>query len=162
MRLSIEIPEELEKKLIEKAESLKLSPEELVLKLLEGFLGKKRGEGSSEIKEFIAIAKEIANEKAAYCKFSDGTHCALEAIEDIFSETEPRRISKYRCLFCTYYADRRKEKVKKEIGDMKIHEIAKLSAKYLFEIYGDKLTEKLLYKPKKEVRSEKIERLLDW
>lgn len=161
MRLSIEIPEELEKQLIEKAESLKLSPEELILKLIENFLRRKT-EGASEIKEFLAIAKEIANEKVAYCKFSDGSHCVLEAVEDIFSETEPRVISKYRCLFCTYYADRRKEKVKKEIIDMKIHEIAKLSAKYLVEIYGDKLSEKLLYKPKKELGSEKIERLLDW
>ncbi len=161
MRLVIDLPPELEDLLIEKAEQANIKPEEFVLKLLEWYFSKKRGE-SSELREFLNAANEIAVEKVKNCKYSDGNYCSLEALEDIFSENEPKKLSKYRCLFCVYYVDRRKEKRKAEFADMKIHEIAKLSAKYLYELYGDKLG----YRPKmvdnRELRSEKIEKLLDW
>lgn len=159
MKIVIELPPELEDLLIEKAEQANIKPEEFVYKLIEWYFSRKRGE-SSELREFLNAANEIAVEKVKNCKFSDGTYCTLEALEDIFSESEPKKISKYRCLFCVYYADRRKEVRRAEIADLKLHEIAKLSAKYLFELYGDKLG----YRPqeKKGTKADKIEKLLDW
>lgn len=160
MKLVIELPPEIEDLLIEKAEQANIKPEEFVYKLIEWYFSKKKSE-SSELREFLNAVNEIAVEKIKNCKFSDGNYCSLEALEDIFSEAEPKKLSKYRCLFCVYYVDKRKEKRRSEIADMKIHEIAKLSAKYLFELYGDKLG----YRPKiegKEVKADKIEKLLDW
>ncbi|MDK2795200.1 MAG: hypothetical protein PWQ22_132 [Archaeoglobaceae archaeon] len=160
MRLVIELPPELEDLLIEKAEQANIKPEEFVYKLIEWYFSKKKSE-SSELREFLNAVNEIALEKIKNCKFSDGNYCSLEALEDIFSDAEPKKLSKYRCLFCVYYVDRRKEKRRQEIADMRIHEIARLSAKYLFELYGDKLG----YRPKienKEVKANKIEKLLDW
>ncbi|MDI9610239.1 MAG: hypothetical protein QFX36_02815 [Archaeoglobales archaeon] len=162
MRLVIDIPPELEDLLINKAEEANISPQELVYKLVEWYFTKKKSD-SSELREFMNAVNEIANEKINNCKFSDGAYCSLEALEDIFSDVEPKKISKYRCLFCVYYVDKRREKREAEISDLKIHEIAKLSAKYLFELYGDKLG----YRPKQPgvqtgVKPDKIEKLLDW
>lgn len=162
MKLTIDLPAELEDLLIEKAEEANISPQELVYKLIVWYLTKKKSE-SSDLREFMNAVNEIANEKINNCKFSDGAYCSLEALEDIFSDVEPKKISKYRCLFCVYYVDRRKEKIRSELEDLKIHEIAKLSAKYLFELYGDKLG----YRPKHPgvqggVKPDKIEKLLDW
>ncbi|MEM2727036.1 MAG: hypothetical protein QXV61_02120 [Archaeoglobaceae archaeon] len=162
MKLIIDLPPELEEKLIEKAEQSNLSPEEFVYKLIEWYFSKKRTE-SSELKDFFNAINEIAVEKIKNCKFSDGTYCSLEALEDIFSESEPKKISKYRCLFCVYYVDNRKEKVKREISEFDLNELAKLTAKYFFELYGDKLG----YRPrkveeKKGLKADKIEKLLDW
>lgn len=162
MKITIELPPEIEDLLIEKAEEANISPQELVYKLIEWYLTRKKSD-SSESREFLSVANEIAIEKINNCKYSDGAYCSLEALEDIFSDVEPKKISKYRCLFCVYYVDKRKERRKAEIADLKIHEIAKLSAKYLFELYGDKLG----YRPKPisvqpGVKPEKIEKLLDW
>ncbi len=179
MRITVDIPPDMEKLLLKKCEESNVSPSEFVYLLLEWYFFKrrKREESSAELNELLRVAKEIAEERVRYCKFSDGAYCAIEAFEDVFSDKEPVPISPFRCLFCLYYVDKRKDKRRtefRELTEAKMYDLAKIAAKFVVELYGDKLG----YRPKtkadevfeKETKDEKkkklsksgVEKLLDW
>ena len=145
MRVSIEIPPDIEKALLEKCEKAKMSPSDFILSLLDWyFLKRKKESGESE---FIKIAKQCAAERVKYCKYSDGKYCAREVFSDILDDREPEPIVPYRCLFCPYFVDKRaketREFERRDIVD-RTYDIARLAAKLVVELYGDKLG----YRPK--------------
>ncbi|HDN74355.1 hypothetical protein B6U96_16665 [Archaeoglobales archaeon ex4484_92] len=176
MRITVDVPPDLEKLLIKKCEEAKVSPSEFISLLLEWyfFRRKKKEESLSELNEFLRVAKEIAEERIKYCKFSDGTYCAIEAFEDVFSDREPVPISPFRCLFCLHYVDKRKDKRKtefRELTEAKMYDLAKIAAKFVVELYGDKIG----YRPKtkadkilggerriRRIQKSEVEKLLDW
>ncbi len=145
MRITIDIPPDIEEKLYKKCEEAGISPSEFVHALIEWYFLKKKKKSSPESQEFINTAIKIANERKLYCKYSDGTHCALEVLDDIFEEKKPEPLSPFKCLFCLDFHDRRKlprkgvEVEGLENVRLNVYEIAKLAAKYVFELYGDKL-----------------------
>ncbi|MCS7121228.1 MAG: hypothetical protein NZ895_01300 [Archaeoglobaceae archaeon] len=151
MKVTIELPPDIEKVLVEKCKEKGLSPEQFIYSLIEWYFKRQKSES-----EFFRVAKEVAEEKVKTCKFSDESFCSLKALEDVFSEVKVEPISPYRCLFCVYYVDRRKEKPKKEV-DTKVLDIAKLAAKLVVDLYGDRI----FYRSKKRSDEEKIEKLLD-
>jgi hypothetical protein len=197
MKITIEIPQEMEKLLMEKCERNKVSPAEFIQLLLDWYFFKrkkrseKRSELAYELEEFLKIAKQMSMEKVKYCKFSDGVHCGKELLEkDFFAEAkEPEPISPYKCLFCQYYIDRRREDEEtkrerrklefKDISEAKIHDLAKIAAKYVVELYSDrlikimheKLEERMLSEGEEEifdetgeeeVREPEVKKALDW
>jgi hypothetical protein len=131
--------------LYKKCDEAGLSPSEFINALIEWYFLKKKKKASPESQEFVNTAIKIANERKLYCKYSDGSHCALEVLDDIFEEKKPEPISPFKCLFCLDFHDRRKlprkgvEVEGLENVRLNVHEIAKLAAKYVFELYGDKL-----------------------
>jgi hypothetical protein len=143
MRLTIDIPPDIERMLIAKCEEAGVSPSDFVISLLEWyFLKRKKGTQSSEIHELLRVAKENGEMRIKLCKYSDGTYCALEVFDDIVSEKEPEPITPFKCLFCPYFVDKRRAKEKLELTDVKdakVYDIAKLAAKFVVELYGDKL-----------------------
>jgi hypothetical protein len=147
MRITIDIPPDIEEKLYQKCDEAGISPSEFINALIEWYFLKRKKKTSPESHEFINTAIRIADERKQYCKYSDGTHCALEVLDDIFEEKKPEPITPYKCLFCLDFTDRRKKaKLRKGVEvegiehvRLKVHEIAKLAAKYMFEMYGDKL-----------------------
>ncbi|RLI79863.1 hypothetical protein DRP05_02645 [Archaeoglobales archaeon] len=148
MRIIIDIPSDLESKLIEKCDKVGVSPSEFVYSLLEWYFYRRKDKvNRSELNEFLETAKKCGMERVKYCKYSDGSYCAVEVFDDLFAEKEPELISPYKCLFCPYFVDRRKDKKKvefKELSEAKMYELAKLAAKFVVKVYGDKLG----YKPK--------------
>ncbi|MET1124925.1 MAG: hypothetical protein ABWW66_06660 [Archaeoglobaceae archaeon] len=152
MRITIEIPPEMEELLLKKCKEKNLTPEEFVYSLLDWYFFRRQRVSESN---FVRVAKEVAEERVKTCKFSDSGYCTLDAL-DLLSDAQPRPIDPYRCLFCVYYVDRRRERSKPKV-DARVYDIAKLAAKLVVELYGDKL----FYKPKKDERA-KLERLLDW
>ncbi len=163
MKITIEIPPDMEKLLLEKCREKNVSPAEFVYLLLEWYFYR-RQKSSGELAEFLKVAKQIAEERVKYCKYSDGVYCALEALEDVLSEKEPAPITPYRCLFCVYFVDRRRERPKIDLKGMEIYDVAKLAAKLVVELYGDKLGYKPKVKAEEVVEDErsKVEKLLDW
>jgi hypothetical protein len=145
MRITIDIPPDIEEMLYKKCDEAGLSPSEFLNALIEWYFLKKKKKTSPESQEFVNTAIKIANERKLYCKYSDGSHCALEVLDDIFEEKKPEPISPYKCLFCLDFHDRRKlprkgiEVEGAENIRLNVHEIAKLAARYLYELYGDKL-----------------------
>lgn len=175
MKITVEIPPDMERLLMKKCEESGVTPSEFVYLLLEWYFFKrgKKAETTGELNEFLRVAKEIADERVRFCKFSDGTYCAVEAFEDVFSDKEPTPISPYRCLFCLYYVDKRKDKRRtefRELTEAKMYDLAKLAAKFVVELYGDRLG----YRPKtksesivseeekKDEKLPKLKKLLDW
>ncbi len=177
MKITIDIPPDMEKLLLKKCENAGISPSEFVYLLLEWYFYKrqKKSEVSGELGEFLRVAKEVAEERVRYCKFSDGAYCAIETFEDVFSDKEPVPISPYKCLFCLYYVDRRKDRRKtefRELTEAKMYDLAKIAAKFVVELYGDRLG----YRPKtrsdeivetgkderKLPRKSEVKKLLDW
>jgi hypothetical protein len=180
MRLTIDIPPDIEKMLIAKCEEAEISPSDFVISLLEWyFLKRKKSTQSSEIHELLRVAKETGTMRIKNCKYSDGTYCALEVFDDIVSEKEPEPTTPFKCLFCPYFVDKRraKEKLVADVKDVKVYDIAKLAAKFVVELYGDKLgyrtklpveemEEKEDEEPlitKKEISKKEVKKLLeDW
>jgi len=158
MRITIDIPPDLENKLIERCNKTGVSPSEFIYSLLEWYFYKRMEKlDRSDLTEFLETAKKCGLERVKYCKFSDGTYCAVEVFDDLFADKEPELISPYKCLFCPYFVDRRKEKKKiefKDLSEAKMYDLAKLAAKFVVKIYGEKLVDKLsVYKPKYVVES---------
>lgn len=174
MKIVVEVPPDMEKLILEKCEKSGVSPSEFVYLLLEWYFFKRKKVdlGTPELNEFFKVAKEIAEERVKFCKFSDGAYCAIEAFEDVFSDKEPVPISPYRCLFCLHYVDKRKDKRRREFRELteaKMYDLAKIAAKLVVELYGDRLG----YKPKTKITSvieeedeeftkSQIKKLLDW
>ncbi|WP_290595757.1 MULTISPECIES: hypothetical protein [unclassified Archaeoglobus] len=155
MKVTVDIPPDMERLLMKKCEEANVSPSEFIYLLLEWYFYKrqKRAESTGELNEFLRVAKEISEERVRYCKFSDGAYCAIETFEDVFSDKEPVPISPYRCLFCLYYVDRRKDRRKtefRELTEAKMYDLAKIAAKFVVELYGDRLG----YRPK--TKSDKV------
>ncbi|WP_290901209.1 hypothetical protein [Ferroglobus sp.] len=146
MRISVDIPADIEEKLLKKCEELGVSPSEFISALLEWYFLKRKKEVSGELEKY---AKKYGTEKMKNCKYSDGKICALEALTDLEAEVEPLNV--YKCLFCSYFVDKRKEHLKKK-ENFEIVEIAKMAAKIVIENYGDRLG----YVPEKK-RGEKSE-----
>jgi len=175
MRITIDIPPDIEKMLLEKCEESGVSPSEFVVLLLEWyFLKKGKRVESGELNELLRVAKEVAEERVRFCRFSDGAYCAVETFNDVFSDREPTPLTPYRCLFCLNYVDKRKEKRRIEFKDLteaRMHDLAKLAAKFVVELYGDRLgyraktkmdvVEKEGQKDEKFKKSE-VRKLLDW
>ena len=166
MKVSIEIPPDIEKLLLKKCEKSKLNPSEFILSLLEWYFlkwRKSRIEGGSG---FIKIANQCAIERVKYCKYSDGKRCAREVLNDLVTEKEPEPIVPYRCLFCMHFIDRRVPKaieLEKDAIDQ-TYEIARVAARLVVELYKEKLG----YKPaltmeeiEKEITKEDVESLLE-
>ncbi len=183
MKISIEVPPEMEKLLMEKCSKSGVSPAEFIYHLLDWyFFKRKRKERKSELaielEQLLKFAKEASMERVKYCKFSDGVHCGKELLEsDIFSEDRSEPISPYRCLFCPHFIDRREEEeVKKvkmmrlngSISELQLHDLARIAAKYVIEMYADKLVKALQTKIEEEdiedeieITSERITQILD-
>ena len=147
MRVVLDIPPDLEQLIVKKCKEINKSPSEFILSLVEWFFFKQQEdiEVLTGLREFLRIAKELADERIKTCKYSDGLYCALEVLDDVFSEDEVKPINPFKCLFCPYYVDR-EEKIKirtseKEAMEFKIQDVAKLAAKFVVELYGDKLAE---------------------
>jgi len=178
MRLTIDIPPDIERLLVAKCEEAGVSPSDFVISLLEWyFLKRKKSTQSSEIYELLRVAKENGEMRIKNCRYSDGTYCALEVFDDIVSEKEPEPITPFKCLFCPYFVDKRRAKEKLETADVKevkVYDIAKLAAKFVVELYGDKLgyraklpveeeEEESITETKKEISKKEVKKLLeDW
>jgi hypothetical protein len=173
MKVTVDIPSDLEKMLLEKCEEVGISPSDFVISLIEWyFLKRKKDVHSSEVYELLKVAKKNAEIRIRYCKYSDGMYCALEVFDDIFSEKEPEPITPFKCLFCSYFVDRRRVKEKEELQELKeakAYDIAKLAAKFVVELYGDKLGYKPRYpieeesESKKKITKKEVRKLLeDW
>ncbi len=160
MKISVDIPADIEKLLLKKCEELRVSPSEFVYALLEWYFIKRKSERIERGDELLKYAKKYGMEKLKYCKYSDGNFCALDALEDLERELEPLNL--YKCLFCTYFVDKRKEiKVNRKVDESRIYDLAKLAAKLVVELYGDRIG----YIPKKRTRSDidssDVKRLLE-
>jgi len=140
VKITVDIPPDIEQALIEKCEKSGVSPSEFILSLLDWYFLKRKKE-TGKISEFLRIANQCAIERIKYCKYSDGRHCAREVFSDLFEEKEPEPIVPYKCLFCPYYVDRREEKIKKIEEDFvdKTYDLARLAAKLVVQMYGDRL-----------------------
>ncbi len=140
MRITVEIPPDIEQALLEKCEKSGVSPSEFILSLLDWYFLKRKQE-SGKISEFLRVANKCAAERIKYCKYSDGRYCAREVFSDIFEEKEPEPIVPYKCLFCPYFVDRREEKIKEVEKDFvdKTYDLARLAAKLVVQMYGDRL-----------------------
>ncbi len=156
MRVTIDIPPDIEEKLLEKCEEKGVSPSQFILALLEWYFLKRYKAKPVEISELVAYAKKIGTERMKNCKYSDGRYCLLESLDDVFEEKTPEPLSIYKCLFCSYYTDRRREKRRESLKiDEDLIKIAKLSAKMVVELYGDKLG----YRPKLKVEEDEVEKI---
>ncbi|MFP3946883.1 MAG: hypothetical protein ACOC5L_00545 [Halobacteriota archaeon] len=143
MKVTVDIHPEIEKLLLKKCEKTQTEPSELVKLLVEWYFlkfKKSRNEGSSG---FIKIANQCAMERVKNCRYSDGKTCAREVFNDIMAEKDPEPIVPYKCLFCQHFVDRREPKAKnlkkERDGVDQIHDIAKVAARMVVELYGDKL-----------------------
>jgi len=164
MKVTVDIPSDIEKLLLKKCEKAKLKPSEFVLSLLEWYFLKWRKSKIEVGSGFIKIANSCALERVKYCKYSDGKHCAREVFMDIVSEKEPEPIVPYKCLFCSYFVDKRipeAKKIERDAADQ-THEIAQIAARLVYELYGEKLG----YRPKieeieDEITKDKVLELLE-
>ncbi|MFP3910327.1 MAG: hypothetical protein ACLFVI_06835 [Archaeoglobaceae archaeon] len=143
MKITIDVPSDMEQEITKKCDESHISPSEFVYALLDWYFYKKKEKvDKSEIKEFLTTAKKYGVERVRYCKYSDRNHCALEVFDDLFAEKEPEVISPYKCLFCSHFVDKRKEERRaefKEPSEAKMYELAKIAARFVVELYGDKL-----------------------
>lgn len=143
MRITIDVPSDMEQEITKKCDEADVSPSEFVYALLEWYFYKKKDKvDKSEVKEFITTAKNYGLKRVKHCKYSDRNHCAIEVFDDLFAESEPEVISPYKCLFCPYFVDKRREERKAELKqptEAKMYELAKLAAKFVVELYGDEL-----------------------
>jgi len=184
MRVVLDLPPDLEQLIVKKCKEMEKTPSDFIISILEWYFFKQQEdiEVIVDLREFLKIAKEMANERVKNCKYSDGLYCALEVLDDVFSEDEAKPITPFKCLFCPYYIDK-ESKVKversseKEDLEFKIQDVAKLAAKFVVELYGDKLAEvygsKLGYrattinperksKESTKISSKSVKKLLDW
>jgi hypothetical protein len=163
MRVTIDIPPDIEEKLLKKCEEKGVTPSQFILALLEWYFLKRYQAKPLEVSELVAYAKKIGSERMKYCKYSDGKFCMLESLDDVFEEKTPEPLNIYKCLFCPNYVDRRREKRRESLKlDENMINVAKLAARFVVELYGDKLG----YRPKLKVEEdevEKVKRLIeDW
>ncbi len=163
MRVTIDVPPDIEEKLLKKCEEKGVTPSQFILALLEWYFLKRYQAKPLEVSELIAYAKKIGSERMKYCKYSDGKFCMLESLDDVFEEKTPEPLNIYKCLFCPNYVDRRREKRRESLKlDENMINVAKLAARFVVELYGDKLG----YRPKLKVEEdevEKVKRLIeDW
>lgn len=143
MRITIDVPPDMEQEITSKCDEAGISPSEFVYALLEWYFYKKKDKvDKSELKEFLTTAKNYGVERVKNCKYSDRNHCAIEVFDDLFAEQEPEVLSPYKCLFCPYFVDKRREERKAELKqptEAKMYELAKIAAKFVVELYGDEL-----------------------
>ena len=163
MRVTIDVPPDIEEKLLKKCEEKGVTPSQFILALLEWYFLKRYQAKPLEVSELIAYAKKIGSERMKYCKYSDGKFCMLESLDDVFEEKTPEPLNTYKCLFCPNYVDRRRERRRESLKlDENMINVAKLAARFVVELYGDKLG----YRPKLKVEEdevEKVKRLIeDW
>jgi len=157
MKITIDIPKDIEKLLLKKCEEMNISPSEFVVSLLEWYFFKRRTDIPSEVVDFVKFAKRKGIEKAKSCKYSDGKFCALETFKRLDVDAEPQIINPFNCLFCTYFVGRDVEEKKRKISfedAEKAYNIAKLAAKLVVEIYGDQLG----YRPRMKLEQREIKK----
>ncbi len=156
MKVTVDVPPEIEKFLLKKCEKTKTEPSELIKLLLEWYFLKfrksKTDSSSSSSSGFLKVANECAMERVKNCRYSDGKNCAREVFNDIMTEKDPEPIVPYKCLFCNHFIDRRESKTKskprrREYTGQKeddpvdqTYEIARVAAKMVVEMYNDKLS----------------------
>ncbi|WP_456328481.1 hypothetical protein [Archaeoglobus sp.] len=156
MRITIDIPPDIEEKLLKKCEEKGVSPSQFILALLEWYFLKRYQAKPLEISELVAYAKKIGSERMKNCKYSDGKFCMLESLDDVFEERTPEPLNIYKCLFCPNYVDRRREKRRESLKvDENMINVAKLAARFVVELYGDKLG----YRPKLKVEEDEVEKV---
>ncbi len=156
MKVTLDIPLDIEEKLLKVCEEKGITPSQFILALLEWYFLKRHRAKPLEISELLAYAKKIGEERIKNCKYSDGKFCLLESLDDIFEEESPEPLSIYKCLFCSSYVDKRREKRRESLKiDEDIIKIAKLSAKLVVELYGDRLG----YRPKLKVEEDEVEKI---
>ncbi|MFO7968255.1 MAG: hypothetical protein R6U44_11715 [Archaeoglobaceae archaeon] len=143
MKLTIDVPSDMEREITNKCDEEDISPSDFVYALLEWYFYKRKNKfDKSEMKEFLSTAKGYGLERVKNCKYSDRNHCAIEVFDDLFAEGEPEVVSPYKCLFCPYFVDKRKEDRRAELKqptEAKMYELAKVAAKFVVELYGDEL-----------------------
>ncbi len=156
MRITIDIPPDIEEKLLKKCEEKGVSPSQFILALLEWYFLKRYQAKPLEISELVAYAKKIGSERMKNCKYSDGKFCMLESLDDVFEERTPEPLNIYKCLFCPNYVDKRREKRRESLKvDENMINVAKLAARFVVELYGDKLG----YRPKLKVEEDEVEKV---
>lgn len=170
MRVSVDLPADIERALLRKCEELGISPSEFISQLLEWYFFKRKRDIPKEVMEFVNFARKKGVEKAKVCRYSDGRFCALETYTRLDIDAEPQPIHPYNCLFCSYFSDRRlEEKKEKKVSVQdaeKAYQMAKLAAQIVLREYGDKLG----YRPKmkiereeREIKKDDIRKLIeDW
>ena len=167
MRINVDVPPDIERLLLEKCKESNLSPSDFVSALLEWyFLKRRKAKPDSELATY---ALKVGRERVKTCRYSDGKFCALDTLGNIMEEREPEPLSPYRCVFCNEYVDKRREKLKQKLdaGD-EVIEIARIAARFVVELYGDKLgyrpklTVERVEEEKKGITGEGVKKLLDW
>lgn len=158
MKVTVDIPPEVEKYLLKKCEKANTEPSELIRLMLEWYFlkfRKSKSESSNSSSGFLKVANECAMERVKNCRYSDGKTCAREAFHDIMSEKDPEPIVPYKCLFCNHFVDRRESKTKSKLRSRRrehngqeeddtvdhTYEIARIAAKMVAEMYSDKLSD---------------------
>ena len=158
MRITIDIPPDIEELLLKRCEEKNVTPSEFILALLEWYFLKRSQVKPLELSEFISYAKKIGTERIKTCKYSDGRFCMLESLDDVFEDKRPVPLNVYKCLFCSSYVNRKREKRREMLKiDEDIVKIAKLTAKFVVELYGDRLG----YRPKLRVEDEGVEKKVE-
>ncbi|WP_457549552.1 hypothetical protein [Archaeoglobus sp.] len=156
MRVTIDIPPDIEEKLLKKCEEKGVTPSQFILALLEWYFLRRYQAKPLEVSELVAYAKKIGSERMKFCKYSDGKFCMLESLDDVFEEKSPEPLNIYKCLFCPNYVDRRREKRRESLKlDENMINVAKLAARFVVELYGDRLG----YRPKLKVEEDEVEKV---
>jgi len=164
MKVTVDIPSDIAELLMEKCKETGLSPSQFISALLEWYFPKRKKTKPLEISEFLAYARKIGEERMKYCKYSDGKYCLLESLDNIFEDSTPEPIDIYRCLFCVNFVDKRKLKKREQIRlDDDIVKVAKIAAKLVVELYGDKLgyRPKLTVEKEREISKDDVKKLIE-
>ncbi|MFO7966854.1 MAG: hypothetical protein R6U44_04570 [Archaeoglobaceae archaeon] len=156
MKLTLNVPSEVEEPLNDKCKKTKKDPSDLVESLLEWYFLKRRKPEINELgnaNDFLKIADYCAKERMYNCEYSDIDNCTRDV--KVQASKTPRPLHPYMCLFCSHFKDKRekeeqgeqvqerKEQGREEDRDHSIdeHKIARIAAGIVMEQYGSKLND---------------------
>ncbi len=149
MKLTVDVPSEVEELLDEKCKKTQKEPSELVELLLEWYFLKRKKPQIDEIgnaNDFLKIADYCAKERLYNCKYSDVENCNRDV--KVQASKKPKPLHPYMCLFCSHFEDQREQnkteqeeqqeesKTQNPIDEQRI---AKIAAGIIMEQYGKKL-----------------------
>lgn len=146
MKLTVNIPSEVEEPLNEKCQKTQKEPSELVELLLEWYFLKRKKPEINEIgnaNDLLKMADYCAKERMYNCRYSEVDRCTREV--EIHKTKKPKPLHPYMCLFCSQFEDKREEnggteqKEDKNQNAIDEHKIARIAAGIIMEKYGNKL-----------------------
>lgn len=152
MKLTVNVPSEVEEPLNEKCKKTQKEPSELVELLLEWYFLKRKKPEINEVgssNDFLKIADYCTKERMYNCKYSEVDNCTREV--KVQASNKPKLLHPYMCLFCSHFEDKREQsKTEKEDEESKTqenkdqntideHKIARIAAGIVMEQYGNKL-----------------------